>query len=377
MIVFVSSRTRLMAVYWKAGFEKIDEYLHRYAKTLSEKGIRNRFVYLEDVETGYNQHVVTHLEDWGSVVETIRSIVREAEQEGDGITHVCILGGHRIIPFCTVRNPVNSRKIDPDGVVYTDNPYGIKHMPQLRKREAFEYMCQPSIPVSRIPDGNTRWASTFIRILEHAINHHVNPIKKTGACVISNLDWLPATREVISAMATANVDLRTNPSYRVTSLNKQDLSRRFLYTNLHGFINERTWRGFDRERDRFTTVMGPGDIHEADIRGATIFCENCYGGYIINKKARTSCAMRAMHEGALTFIGATGLAFGSHIHSRIVPIEYADRLASEFFQFYRGGKSAATALRDAREHIVNSTESLNTYALKTLLQFTVYGDPTL
>jgi hypothetical protein len=93
------------------------------------------------------------------------------------------------------------------------------------------------------------------------------------------------------------------------------------------------------------------------------------------KTASTSCALRLLQQGCGAFIGATGLAFGSHIQPDLL-MENADLLAMSFFQSV-SGPSVGDALVRARQAFQAAlpTAATNAFCQKTLLQFMLLGDP--
>jgi hypothetical protein len=83
--------------------------------------------------------------------------------------------------------------------------------------------------------------------------------------------------------------------------------------------------------------------------------------------------LRLVREGA-AFVGATGLAYGSHVTPDFV-LDDADELAKVFWAAYRGGLGRALC-RARQAYLRNSDTPLtNPFKRKTLLQFLLLGDP--
>jgi hypothetical protein len=82
-----------------------------------------------------------------------------------------------------------------------------------------------------------------------------------------------------------------------------------------------------------------------------------------------------VREGA-AFVGATGLAFGSHLAPNFF-LDDADALARSFWSEFTAGAELGEALRRARLDYRDdsTTPETNPFKQKTLLQFILLGDP--
>jgi hypothetical protein len=106
-----------------------------------------------------------------------------------------------------------------------------------------------------------------------------------------------------------------------------------------------------------------------------VFAENCYGAQTPGRTPSNSCALSLVQQGA-AFVGATGLAFGSHLAPNFF-LDDADALARSFWSEFTSGAKLGEALRRARADYLNdpNTPETNPFKQKTLLQFILLGDP--
>jgi hypothetical protein len=159
---------------------------------------------------------------------------------------------------------------------------------------------------------------------------------------------------------------------------RQDAARRTLYFNLHGFTDDPDWKCYSTVQKDFVAAVTPDGLDRSCVAGALSFAECCYGGQIEGRSAEDSCALKLVQEGA-SFIGATGLAFGSYIASDVF-LEDADFLARAFFEGVGVGQPIGLALRNARKLYLNDSVEARSgsvwqYKQKTLLQFVLFGNP--
>jgi hypothetical protein len=168
------------------------------------------------------------------------------------------------------------------------------------------------------------------------------------------------------------------PGYEMNSATRQDAARSTLYFNLHGFRDDPDWKCYSSVQRDFIPAVTPDALDRSCVEGAISFAECCYGAQIQGRSPEDSCALKLVREGA-TFVGATGLAFGSYIASDVF-LEDADFLARAFFQGVVAGHSVGIALCNARKLYLSDSLEDRTgkswqYKQKTLLQFVLLGNP--
>lgn len=294
--------------------------------------------------------------------------VRQLRQRIPTIDGLLIVGGHEIVPHWELTNPVTDRAIDPDPLVATDNPYGTLS-------DTIDSYLAPDLPVGRLVNPGAG-ANDLAELIRTVAGNHVRRTPRRGAIAIFNADW-EAMSDAVAEQLPEPVQKKPVPGYQLTGVHRADLSHQYLYFNLHGFMNDPAWKGFEEVRGQFFAAATPESFDAEHVSGAVAFVENCYGALTHDRSARTSCAIRLLQQGAAAVIGATGLAFGSHLAPGLM-LENGDVLAAQFFTHSTAGVTVGRALTQARrDYLGGSAGAGNPYKQKTLLQFVLLGDPSL
>lgn len=286
-----------------------------------------------------------------------------------GADAVLIVGGHEIFPFYSILNPVVN-PIDPDTAVLTDNPYGANGSPAVAD------WLNPAIPVGRVCAGPGDSADAFCAILEGLAANRLNRSPRAGYIEITNRDWQDASFSVISEMPAPG-HLFISPDDAITPANSEDLDAHFLYCNLHGFTGDPAWKGYDDVRRVFVPALSADSFLPAAVSGSVIYTEACYGLETAGRPISGSCALSALAAGAAGIVGASNLAFGS-LPGPSPNLIDADAFARAFFQAaLQPNATLGDCLRAARSSfLASSGPSPDPFAVKTLLQFQLLGDPT-
>jgi len=350
----------LIARYGAQGYQNIRAALNVYAAAAQA-----HFVVLDDP----NDEILKALSlqpaagvEAGSLLLPLCA-VRQALGVSDSIL---LVGGDSIVPHWRMTNPVTDRSVDPDETVMSDNPYGTD------TEDLSEYLAPP-VAVGRLTDFPRGTADEFVKLIRAAAAaRQGRPIRNRSA-VVSNADWANYSQK--AAQSLPGPDWHLSPGYAMDQGRRPDTDREFLYFNLHGFTGEADWKGYDTVREQFVTAVTPDAFDQRYVSGAVVFAENCYGAETPGRTPQNSCALRLVHEGA-AFVGATGLAFGSHLAPNFF-LDDADALACSFWSAFTGGAELGESLRRARLDYRDdsTTPETNPFKQKTLLQFILLGDP--
>lgn len=359
MMLMVTSRRALESGYGADGYTKIRSTLDAFAEAAGAKlsALDDR-----DDMSGFGVQPAVGT-DAGSLLLSIRSLKRAI----GGIDSLLLIGGDNIIPFWQITNPVTDRSIDPDAVVYTDNPYGTD-------TESLEQYLAPPLPLGRLPDFARGTVDDFVNLIASATDSRKSRAIRQGSTALVNAEWSDFSKGAAGALPS--IDWHLSPGYSLNQTTQADANREFLYFNLHGFDGKPDWQGYDSVSDRFVTAATPAGFDRQYVSGSVVFAENCYGAQVSGRTATNSCALKLVNEGA-AFVGATGLAFGSHIAPTFI-LEDADALAKSFWgEFAASGSQLGASLAKARSDYLqgDSAISNNPFKQKTLLQFVLLGDP--
>lgn len=367
MLLAVTSATAIGTRFGQDAFSALRPALRGYLEAQRSRGLELTLVRLDDA--GDMAAFGLDPVPWTTsttVRGTIDAICRSQRLRGSPVESVLLLGGDEIIPLCRVPNPVGDRRLDPDGEVLTDNPYG------ALDNSPGEYLA-PSRPVGRLCDGGS--IDAFRTVIERLVTNLTTRPFRQGSCAVLNDQWVDGSTPAASRLSPP-IEWHVAPAYAVAAGNRSDLDRRVVYANLHGFDGDPAWKAYDAWHDQFLEVMTPESFTADHIAGSVIISEACYGAQITGRTAATSCAIRAQVEGAATVIGATGLVFGSILQPWLV-IADADQLTAHLFGRVTPGRPAGMVLTGGRQDFVRSCGTLNPYEYKTALQFLLLGDPSL
>lgn len=365
MNLVISSRVGLERHYGDGAFDAVRDALDAYVAASGSSSIVAFLDVAESMAPLGLQPISSTTS--GSVLAGVRAVRRMLPT----IDSVFIVGNDHVVPYWQFTNPVGDRRVDPDAIVYSDNPYGTTS-------DTLEDYLAPPIAVGRLADSASGSIDDFITALTACTeNHNRRRIVSDSAAVVND-EWFDVTLGVINELAPPVSAWRT-PTFQIGPANRGDINRRYLYFNLHGFLDDPAWKGFDDRRAQFFTVATPDSFERSDVSGSIVFAENCYGALTPGKDLANSCALKLLHEGAAALVGATGLAFGSHIAPNAL-LENADFLAQQFFaRACAGASTCGAALVGARRDYrdVERTPMTNAFKQKTLMQFTLLGDPSL
>jgi hypothetical protein len=362
-MLIVTARNALQESYGSAGYAQIREALDAWASVDGD-----RVVAVDDPTDMQAMKLPTATDGPADIQRAIRA----ANQLDPTIAQSILLaGGPSILPFFSLPNPVEDRPTDPDGAVLSDNPYGAL-------ADTLQEFLAPSLPVGRLPVPDSAGVNDFVALLE-TFPHRANEpaAGQPGSALVVNQDWADYSRKVAQALPDPLI-WHLTPGYEMNAATRQDAARATLYFNLHGFIDDPDWKCYSLVQKDFVPAVTPDGLDRSCVAGALSFAECCYGAQIQGRSADDSCALKLVQEGA-TFIGATGLAFGSYIASDVF-LEDADFLARAFFQGVGAGQSIGSSLRNARRLYLNDSVEDRTgnvwqYKQKTLMQFVLFGNP--
>lgn len=362
-MLIVTARNALQESYGSAGYAQIREALDAWASVDGD-----RVVAVDDPADMQAMKLPTATDG----PTDIQRAIRAANQLYPTIVQSILLaGGSSLLPFFSLSNPVTDRLIDPDDEVLSDNPYGAL-------ADTWQESLAPSLPVGRlaIPDG--AGVDDIVALLE-TLPHRANgPIAgQPGSALVVNQDWADFSSKVAQALPDP-LSWHLAPGYEMNEATRQDAARAVLYFNLHGFVDDPDWKCYSTVQKDFVSAVTPSGIDRSCVARALSFAECCYGAQIQGRTADNSCALKLVQQGA-TFVGATGLAYGSYLASDVF-LEDADFLARAFFQSVGAGLSVGAALCNARKlYLSDSVEGRSgavwQYKQKTLLQFVLLGNP--
>lgn len=281
----------------------------------------------------------------------IREFIQQIEKKWGEVEFLLLIGGHDIVPFFQLKNPCN----DDDTVVYSDSPYASRD----EDHEIPERAC------ARIPDNSD--GAYLVRQLKKT------PVMTKDAFGISARVWERASMEVYRIVGQAK-DMKCSPpitglSFKGAWLEEKD----YLYFNLHGSKISAHWYGQDGAK--YPVALS---IDHLDRPRGIVAAECCYGAYIIGKTHEDSIALHFLNSDSIYgFCGSTTIAYGP----AAPPSTEADLIVKYFFEYLKQGLTMGESFKNAKHdfarRVLRTQGFMDEDDRKTLLQFVLYGDPTI
>ena len=373
-LLAISSRDRLTARYGEQGLKSIEHSLEKLRAGLSQRGAKLVVGLVDDRDSlaGLGVAPVKKLTP-ASVKGVLDGMREKVSGRSKAPMSILILGGHEVIPYFRLANPA----LDSDGEVLSDNPYG------SRPGALSSDKCLlPDVPVGRMPDGDGRAPGLLTAQIDLAARAGAGPaaVKTPGAEDSRSLSytagiWQKASREVANGLGWKGA-FKVSPPLTYLSVKAAWFKGRTrLYFNLHGSDSEPYW--FGQQADRYPTALSPRNVTNFSRGANVVVTEACYGAIEAGRCSETSVALAFLATGTLCFVGSTCVAYGA----LVPPVSEADLIALHFFRNLQRGMACGKALVNARAQMAGLAVSRQGYLdeddKKTLLQFVLFGDPTL
>lgn len=326
---------------------------------LSKRFSRHVIIKIQD-EFVLNCENVVFIEYEPEKREKIRNYIRKIICND---THLIILGNHDMIPFESVKSPVN----DGDAAVYTDNYWNSFDR---------QYLI-PDFPMSRIPISSCQSEKELISMIGRLMA--ARTVTRRERLGITASIWDRAAIHVFKSVKGTG-EMLVSPPFSVKNdgiLTFRDFSGT-LYCNVHGSDTEKGWYGQaknnETQYERFPLALLP-ETFTSGFDSTYLVSEACYGGLINDRRIDDSIALSAVCKGLIFTLLSTSTAYGTFFP----PLSEADLLVEIFYKcVYRGmtaGKSLVKAKRDFASRNIEKNGFLDNDDKKTLLEFLLYGNP--
>ncbi|MHA1650341.1 MAG: C25 family cysteine peptidase [Candidatus Helarchaeota archaeon] len=399
----LSHKTNLTQIYGATGFKKIDKALKELAEV---SPLETEIVYIDD-KTSTQRHRLDPVSenDTDKIQTFIEKLCKQYDTE-----YLLVIGGHRIIPFYSLKDPTN-----PNQIVYSDAPYADIYYDDLRS---------PDVSMGRMPDGGVTDPSLLLNQIQTAIKYFKGITEKTNdTSGVSAKTWESVSHNLYKRIKK-ETELVLTPEYglgknvpehinvavlrpqkwqleRPASVTKAMIEhvsasvkkildpkiftgRKLIYFNVHGDDRVPEWMGdmmlrFTIEGEEcilivYPDILLPKIIKQANVKNAIVFTEACFGAYTIDKTPETSNALCFLNQGVLCFVGSTAVAYGE---PRKRYPRWADVLAQYFFDFVKRKYEVGAAFQMAKQRYVGTERPFNREDLKTMYEFLLYGDPSV
>ncbi|MFL5800819.1 MAG: C25 family cysteine peptidase [Roseiflexaceae bacterium] len=364
MDLITSSRDRLRAVYGADGARRVAAALRQLLAARPARGTPTRLAWIEEGLPDLG--VAGAAADPEAISQQFAELSGALGRAGARLESILIAGGPDIVPFYEAPNPT---PYDGDLAVPCDCFYGACN----------PYALLPEWAVGRIPGAAGGDPTLLLRLLGAAATYKPAPAGQTPKVFgYSTAAWRHAAAEVYAEIPGADLLLVSPPTLAAT-LDRRllDWARR-VYCNLHGVRDGPLWYGQPSDHGALVVALRPADLAGLDLSGAVVVSEACYGAAIGGRDEHSSLALAFLARGAAGFLGATAISYGPPSP----PTGEADLIAMHFLRALRApGATLGGAFMAARTGMLRDTlahqATLDEDDQKTLLEFVLYGDPTL
>ncbi len=282
---------------------------------------------------------------------------------GRHLDYVFIVGDGKVIPFHYLENPA----ADSDGEFPTDVPYAVAGGSDV------DDFLLPDRTVARVPLAAGPGGGLVSYLEALASKEWAGP-GHDRTFGLSALEWKEESARVYGVIAPGG--LRTSPPVDTSGFEPGWLeSEAVVYFNVHGSRDEKYWYG--QEGLSYPRVLSPEIVAAAAPSGAIVLSEACYGGFVEGRTPADSVAMGFLDKRVAAFVGSSAIAYGSPDKN----LTEADLFAFLFFTRLADGETAGRAFREAKVDFAAEMLERQGYLdgddRKTLLEFNLFGDPTV
>jgi hypothetical protein len=360
--LIITTSAQLRAAYGRVGEGRVLAAIARLIAARAARGVASRLMLIEQGSAELGVAGAANVP--AAIAALVAQVAQAVERAGDRLESLLIVGGPEIVPFNMAANPTF---YDGDDVVPSDCLYAARN----------PFALLPEWPVGRIPSAAGDDPDLLLRLLEHAaVAQPADQLRHPfGYCTAA---WRRSSAEVY-AVIDAPERLLVSPPTVASTLDRARLDgARLLYCNLHGVIDGAPWYGQRQNEGRLLLALRPSDLIGLDLRGAVMISEACYGAVIAGRDVDTSLALAFLSAGAAGFVGATAISYGPPSP----PAGEADLIALHLLRaLKRPNTTLGAAFMAARMGMIRDTiafqSTLDEDDQKTLLEFVLYGDPTL
>ena len=391
MILFTD--TSVLAEKYDIDQEEVIELLEQFMESYDNMGVTCHLLDVADYSVGEGTWM-----DYSDLLQ--RYIADQGIAPGPKLS-LFIIGGNDVIPQPCEDNPAFSPS--PWGSdeyqdrVYADFYYCFYGQLQLDFLDYNRARCH----VARLPLEMGAMESSIEDDLVAYFDSTIETAEDGGisigrAVMTSNVDWIPASREMSRNLPTPCLDNEKNVvldnmyiSPSILEDMDDDLREKYyesigeadmLVFNLHGACQP-NMSGFYSSDLAFSIDM----LEETNARIFNTVA--CWGGRYINYKREQSMLLNALYGGdVLLYSGACVPALGKCGNYqnddtwRIQPAAYSETFMARFAEYLCiGSMTAGEAFLKAKCDYYNSSRMIeeDEYTLATVLMFNLYGCPTL
>lgn len=333
--------------------ENLKDVILDYILAAESRGV---LYHLLDCGNNSLQKISAHSVD--SVVALLRQIVSVARPK-----YLFILGNEQIVNVELWENQVGG---DHDKDVPADLPYVTLDTNSPWNGQKYDF--SEVLRTGRLPSYDGESLEEFATYFDNA-KMGASSMARTVPYGLSAQVWKGASDAVYREISFENVNL--SPNVKIDNVEQtipDDVN--LLYFNLHGSDQTKYWYG--QAGASYPETFSPDVIANID-HPYFLGVEACYGArYIDGLTPDDSIVLSAMQKGCMALLGSSRIAYGPCEP----PGTCADIMIGVFLKCLSEGESAGDAYCAAMEELM-SENSPNDTTVKTLAEFSLYGDPSV
>jgi Peptidase family C25 len=366
--IIVTNRSALVEKYGNAGFAKIKTAVATLIAADAARGIKARLVNIDDSAAmkGFKGSAVTSTSSARQNKDAIDAIFRTANPE-----YLMILGSIDVIPQQDLTNPAfGPPNDDPDSTAYGDLPYACD-APYSRDIAAFK---GPTRVVGRVPDlTGAKEPSHLLKLLGIATKYKSRQATDYAPYFgLSTDSWKQSTALSLFNVFGDSKALTLAPP-NGPSHSKARLAPLAHFINCHGAPSDPNFYG--EKGNSQPPSLSSGSITNKISPGTVAAVECCYGAELYDSVTLAlpiPICQNYLVQGAYGYFGSSTIAYGPPKGNSA-----ADLITQYFLAAVLDGASVGRAALIARQRYVQQTSELDPMDLKTLGQFSLFGDPSV
>lgn len=354
--------------YTRAGWKKVENALKGLIKADKARDIATQIIRI-DVQSdmdSFNGKAVKNPNSASQVKRAVDAVFKSAKPH-----YIILLGGPELIPHVPLRNPLFGFP-DEEKIVPSDLPYACDVGHGLNPSKFLGV----TRVVGRLPDvagnSNPDYLVNVIKVASGWTARSKSSYAKYFG--VTAKVWKGSTRKNVSKLFGTTKPLQISPS-DAPKWSKALLRPRMHFINCHGVNSEENFYG--EGAGVYPLAHYSDNLKGTITEGTVVAAECCYGAELYDPSIFGSnlplpICNRYLAESAYGYMGSTTIAWGSDNG-----LTLADLICQYFLKSIQEGASLGRAMLEARHKFVTHNAPLDPYALKTLAQFILLGDPSV
>ncbi|HEX4652704.1 MAG TPA: hypothetical protein VH227_00510 [Candidatus Udaeobacter sp.] len=365
--IIVTNLTALKKKYGRNGLSKIRAAIRRMITADKARGLQTRLLAL-DSASDMKKVKGTAVADFSSTRQNKAAI--DAVFTSIRPDYLMILGATDVIPHQDLLNPAYGGD-DIDEYAYGDIPYACEQAYSQRA----EQFIGPTRVVGRLPDVTAGTDPAYlIALLDTATKW--TPRQRSDYAeyfAVSAAQWANSTTLSVQKLFGSDKDLNLSPTAG-PKWSTAALSRRAHFINCHGGPADPQFYG--QKGKKYPVAHHAALVAGKIAEGTVAAVECCYGGELYDANLLTSKQQGMCN----TYLA--GKTYGYFASSTIAygPAEgngSADLLCQYFLGRVLAGASLGRAGLEARQEFAQAGPDVDPFDIKTLAQFSLFGDPSI